>query len=190
MHDIKIIEYKYNIKGNEMLYIVSGLPGTGKSAAAKELAAIAKAALLRTDETRKKAVKKPKYTAREKEKVYETVFKAAESMLRAKKNVVIDATFHREAMRNEALKVARKAGSGIIFLEVVCDEPIVKKRIGRRRHGHSDADFKVYTRLRKEWEPIKGKRVIVDSSLFPSAREWKNAMKALVKNERKLCIAC
>ena len=85
-----------------MLYIICGLPGTGKTMVAKEAASITGAVVLRTDEFRKRLFPHPTYSADEKGQVYDALLKEATSLLRDGRDVIIDATFHRSRERESA----------------------------------------------------------------------------------------
>ena len=60
-----------------MLYIVCGLPGTGKTTVAKELGKLTGGIVLRTDEIRKQILSDPKSTPEEQERVYQAMLRTA-----------------------------------------------------------------------------------------------------------------
>ena len=145
------------------LYMVCGLPGTGKTTIAKELAKLTGGIVLRTDEIRKQILTDPKYTPEEKGRVYEAMLRTAGSMLRVGRDVILDATFHKEREREAAGRIARKAGKKLAVIEARCDEKTVMEHL-RKREGKgdaSDADFKVYKKIEKEWEPIEEKHFVI-----------------------------
>jgi predicted kinase len=130
-------------KGGFMLYMVCGLPGTGKTTVAKQLASLTGGIVLRTDEIRRQILDDPKYTPEEKKKVYDAMFKTAESMLRTGIDIILDATFYKRERREEAMQIAKKSGKKIVIIEVKCDESQVSERLKKRKGDLSDADFEV-----------------------------------------------
>lgn len=146
-----------------MLYLVCGLPGTGKTTVAKELASLTGGMVLRTDEIRKQLMSDPQYTPEEKRLVYDAMLRTAGSMLRAGAVVILDATFYLSKERDAAKEIARKAGSECVVIEVKCDEETVRRIIRKREseNDESDADFGVYKKIKKEWEPVKGEHPVI-----------------------------
>ena len=165
------------IKRLNMLYLVCGLPGTGKTAVAKELVSLTGGVILRTDEIRKRIFSSLQYTPEEKRHVYGAVFKTAESMLRMGMNVILDATFYKKTYRDAAGKVAERVGKKLAIIEVKCDEETVLERIGKRRGDLSDADRGVYKKIKGEWEPVTEKHHVIDIS----NRDWKEELKRIVE---------
>lgn len=146
------------------LIIVCGLPGTGKSEVAKLIASMAEGSLLKTDILRKKVGKifSPKA-----QKVYQLLLKIAKGDLLSGKSVILDGTFYSEDLRNEAVKLAQKYEAQIHFIEVVCKEKIIKDRIEKRLNkdnSESEANYLAYLKMKKVWEPIKEKHIIIDNS--------------------------
>ena len=156
-----------------MLYLVCGLPGTGKSTVARELERLTGGVVLRTDEIRKRILSDPKYTPEEKQKVYDALFRTAESLLRMGKDVILDATFYKRGNREDAKKLAENAGEEVLIIEVTCDEKYVFSRLKNRKGGLSDADYGVYKKIRSEWEPIREEHVVLDMG----RKDWKRGLK-------------
>ncbi|MBN2330661.1 MAG: AAA family ATPase [Candidatus Aenigmarchaeota archaeon] len=161
-----------------MLYLVCGLPGTGKTTVAKELSSLTGGIVLRTDEIRKQLLSNPQYTPEEKRLVYDAMLRTAGSMLRAGALVILDATFHLRKEREAAKDMAGKAGSGHVMIEVRCDERTVREHLRKRRVGadESDADFGVYKKIEQEWEPLKGEHHVIDIS----EKNWRKDLKGIV----------
>jgi predicted kinase len=74
------------------------------------------------------------------------------------KDLVLDATFYandiRERFRNEG---------DIVFIEIVAGEAVIKERLKQKRVD-SEADFEVYKRIKEQWEPWQGDRLVLISS--------------------------
>jgi predicted kinase len=158
-----------------MLYLICGLPGVGKSTVSKEIEKLTGAVLLRTDEIRKLIFKTPEYTKEEKEKVYDALFRTAESLLRLGKDVILDATFYKESLRKEALSFVKKAGAPYKIVEVVCDEKLMPVIMKKRKREFSDADYDVYRKVKAQWEPVSEEHEVVDTT----TKEWKKRVKEI-----------
>lgn len=165
-----------------MLVLVCGLPGTGKSTIARNLASRMNAAILRTDSVRKELIEKPEYSDEEKELVYRTTLLIAKYLLSAGKSVIIDGTFYKKSLRARAYEVAEKTGSALEIIECTCPEDVIIKRMKRRkgREALSDADYEVYRKIKEEFEPIERKHVVIDTS--------KNLEQNLRELYEKLCL--
>ncbi len=150
-----------------MLILISGLPATGKSTIAKNLAKKIKASVIRTDVIRKELFKTPKYTREEKELVYNVTFLIAAYLLEGKRNVIIDGTFYKRHLRKRVYQIAEKTGCRMEIIECICPEYIIQRRMTRRnarKNAKSDADYKVYKKIKKEYQPIKRQHIIIDTS--------------------------
>jgi len=153
------------MKKQASLILVCGLPGAGKSTVAKQIAEETKALMFNTDAVRKKLFEEPAYTQKEKDMVYKLLFEMADKFLKMSRNVVLDGTFYREDLRKGARKIAEKNKSRFMIVEVVCSEKTTRSRLGERAKTRcaSDADFRVYRKIRERFEPIRQKHFIVDS---------------------------
>lgn len=146
------------------LIIVCGLQGVGKTTVAKKIAEKLSATLLRTDSIRKALIKEPKYTAEEKQKIYEEMFVQARKILQGNENVVLDATFLEERNRNGAKQIAEEMNVNFQIIKVVCSEDILKTRIEQRSGDDSEAKFEHYLKYKNLFEPIAEKHTVIDNS--------------------------
>lgn len=164
-----------------MLVLVCGLPGTGKSTLSKNLAREIKATVLRTDVVRKELFSSPTYTDEEKRLIYDVIFLVAKYLLLAKRNVIMDGTFYRRTLRREVYNIAERTYSKLHVIECICPEDVIKQRMlrrSKRSRGLSDADFEVYKKIEKVFEPIERGHIKIDTSR--SQREsLKDALKAI-----------
>ncbi|NIO20207.1 MAG: AAA family ATPase [Candidatus Aenigmarchaeota archaeon] len=149
-----------------MLYIVCGLPGTGKTTMAKKIADHTKSFVLNTDIIRKRIMEDPKYTEHEKELVYKLLFDMAEKFLATGKNVILDGTFYRKELRERAKEIAKKTKNKFKIIEIKCSEEIIRKVMKERKKKKiaSDADFAVYKKMKKVFEPIREKHLVLNTS--------------------------
>ncbi len=73
--------------------------------------------------------------------------------------VIVDATNLLERYRSASVGAARRHNAPIVFVQVVADEPAIRARLAQRRSArsaddHSDADERVYERMRdRPFEP-------------------------------------
>ncbi|MFH1784975.1 MAG: ATP-binding protein [Candidatus Micrarchaeota archaeon] len=150
-----------------MLIIICGLPGSGKSSFAKRLVNgfSSKLIYLSSDRIRKKIIKKPTYSEQEKKLIYDRMAEHAKKSLDMDGNVIVDATFYLESERKRFLKLAKQASAKAYIIVCTLSEEETRKRLKRRKNSLSDADFNVYLKLRKEFQPIKEKHIHIDSSL-------------------------
>ena len=147
------------------LILVCGLPGSGKTTVANKIAEKTESLLFSTDVVRKEMVDKPVYDEKEKEMVYNLIFGMAEKFLKNAKNVVIDGTFYRKDLRKRIRDTAKKMKSDFHIVHVVCEESLIRERMGKRKGEEttSDADYKVYLKIKGKFEPIREKHFILKS---------------------------
>jgi predicted kinase len=145
-----------------MIVIVFGLPGSGKSYFASRFAEILHADYLSSDKVRKEIFKKRIYSEEEKRAVYGKMFDLMKESVKQKKNVVLDATFHKKDIR-EMFVSAMKGKEEISFIEVQADENIITQRLKKPRQ-YSEADFEVYKLIKQQNEPIDEPHLILKST--------------------------
>ena len=178
-----------------MIIVFCGLPGTGKSVVAAAVAKRIGAAHVSSDAVRRRlflpvgfaefknledkfiydvqrahAGRKVSEEAQrlidaQRALVYNAFFLLAEELARAGKDVVLDATFYREAHRATARALARRLGQKIFFVQTVCPDEIVKRRMERRgRTNLSNARYRVYLEHKKTFKPLRGPHLLVDTT--------------------------
>ncbi len=151
-----------------MLVLVCGLPATGKSTIARNIAKKLRAAHLNTDAIRKRLIDSPKYTKEEKTLVYRVMLLVAEYLLRSDRNVVIDGTFYRaKPFRGPVYDISERTGARLAVVECRAPDESIKRRMGRRarrKNQLSDADYKIYKKIKIDFEPIKRDHLVLDTS--------------------------
>ncbi len=146
-----------------MIIIVFGLPGSGKSYFASRLAKRLEATYVSSDVVRKQLFTVRKYAGEEKTKVYDVMNKEMKEAIQHGKDIVLDATFYKENIRNKFKETAEAFKEKIIFIEVWADQKIILKRLSMKRE-HSEADFSVHLHIKKVFEPLKSDHVIIQST--------------------------
>jgi len=146
-----------------MIIIVFGLPGSGKSYFASRLAKELKAKYVSSDVVRKQLFTVRKYTGEEKTKVYDVMKKEMKEAIQRGKDIVLDATFYKESIRNKFKETAEAFKEKIIFIEVWADQKIILKRLSMKRE-HSEADFSVHLHIKKVFEPLESDHLIIQST--------------------------
>lgn len=145
-----------------MIVIVFGLPGSGKSYFASRLAGMINAEYINSDKVRKTMFETSTYSKKEKLAVYDEMISQIAETVRKHKNVVLDATFYKNDVRKRFLNEAENIG-GIIFIEIRAEEHLIRERLKKPRK-YSEADFKVYEKIKKQWEPLKQTHLILQST--------------------------
>jgi predicted kinase len=138
---------------NNMLILVAGLPGSGKSFFSENLARRIGAVYLSSDRVRVEMQASGKYAPEDKLAVYKRMIEYASVEIEAGRNVVIDATFFHHTLREMFVRLAEGYAIPLRVIEITADEALVRKRLSRPRRW-SDADYTVYETIRDQFEEI------------------------------------
>jgi uncharacterized protein len=148
--------------------IVMGRVGSGKSTLANALAAELSWKVFSSDHLRKQLAGVPLqtrggpeerarlYSPEMTRKTYEKLFASAENEMRTGSGVVLDATFSRQAQREEFTGRLAQNGVAFHFLEAQADDETIKQRLIRREnqlHEVSDARHEDFEKLAQRYEP-------------------------------------
>lgn len=128
--------------------LVGGLPGTGKSTLAAELADRLGACLVASDRVRTElfgdaepsAYGSGQFTAGNADRVYGEVLDRAERLLARGETVVLDASWTSERHRRSAREAAERTCSELVALQCTASEEVVRERLGSRTATLSAAD--------------------------------------------------
>lgn len=143
---------------------VGGLPGAGKSTLARGLAQRAGFEVVVADRVRKELAGLPAeapagaafgeglYTAEWNERTYAACLERAEEILARGGRALVDASFREDGRRRDLLDLARQWGVPGLLLLCEADAGEVRRRLGRRKAGPSDADWEIYLRAAAAWE--------------------------------------
>lgn len=149
------------------LYIMSGLPGVGKSTLAQALANRVEGVYLRIDDI-EQALRDAGMTEVTVEG-YEVAYRVAETNLRLGRNVVADSCNPIGITRSAWHQIAEKAAVRFVDIEVICSDVREHRRRVEERasevHGLIPPSWaEVEARL---FEPWISERVLIDTALRP-----------------------
>ena len=148
------------------LVVLCGLPGTGKSHFARELASRAPFVWLNSDRTRKLLVARPQYSRREHRRVFAAMHVLTRGYLRDGYSVVFDATNLNENVRLPLYAVAEELGVEPLIIRFTAHPDLVRKRMTERENGvgdagQSDAGWEVYSRMAVADTPVPRPHLLV-----------------------------
>jgi DegV family protein with EDD domain len=150
--------------------VLSGLPGSGKSHLAREVARRYPVALLESDALRKALVKRPSYSQQENGRLFAACHALIASLLEKRIPVLFDATNLREMHRRPLYDIAERTGARLLVVQVEAGEEVVRSRMEGRSTGNnpfdrSDATQDVYEKMRRDADPIERPHIVVDSTV-------------------------
>jgi len=145
-----------------MIVIVLGLPGSGKSYFAARLAEVIQADYINSDQVRKEMFSKRMYSEQEKGAVYNAMLEKMKSVVQLNKDLVIDATFHREDSRQLFIRQLRGKAK-FFFIEITANPDLIRRRLKKER-PFSEADFDVYELTRHQWQPLSEPHLSLEST--------------------------
>lgn len=151
-----------------VVWAVCGLPASGKSTVARQLAGLFDLKWLRSDEIRKKifgdihapTCKKPfgegLYSSEATARTYDRMISLAGNHLSAGKGVVLDATFSTTQWREAVIQMAGRYRANLIFVECKAPEATLASRLKKRdiERCLSDARIEHLTEFKSRFEPL------------------------------------
>lgn len=151
------------------IWVLCGLPGTGKSTYSQRLHEIYDMALIRSDEARKNLPEYRRHTGPVpygegiyrkdmRARVYSHMLALAQDEVKNGRSVILDATFSMRKWREEAIRLAEDLDANVLFFECVSERSTILERLGRRstgEDGQSDARAMNLPGLIEELEEIR-----------------------------------
>jgi predicted kinase len=147
-----------------LIVVICGLPGVGKSTLAKDLAPLLNAVILSSDKIRKELFPNPIYSKREAKIIYDVMILLAKYLYGAGINCIIDATFNKEKSRTQLKNKLMLPEEELFMVECICPEDTIVSRLKTRKNDYSDADLRIYKRMKKTYEPILEDHLVIDTS--------------------------
>ncbi|MCL0092647.1 AAA family ATPase [Dehalococcoidia bacterium] len=151
------------------LIVLSGLPGTGKSYISRKLAERLPCVILSSDTMRKALFHSPVYDAPENQRLFAALHILIEDLLRKNVAILLDATNLVERHRERLYCIIDRLRVKIIILRVEAPPEVVQERLQARMADNappdsSDADFKVYLKMKTRKQEIRRQHFAVDTS--------------------------
>ena len=148
---------------------VSGLPGTGKSYFCSKLAERLPFIILESDALRKGLFSAPSYSSQESSRLFRALHLLIERLLNKGVSLILDATNLSERFRERLYNIADRLDVRLILVRVEAPPQVVYERLKTRLEGtnpenSSDADWRVYQRMKSTVEKIRRNHYAVDTS--------------------------
>jgi predicted kinase len=144
-----------------MLILMAGLPGTGKTTVAHQLADRLRAVVLNKDEVRH-AIFPPElveYSTKQDDFVSDILLRSAEYLwnINPQRMIILDGrTFSRASQRQHVVDFAEKRNQRWLIIECVCDDDVARQRLLQPDPSHPAGNRtpELYEEVKRRWEPI------------------------------------
>lgn len=150
--------------GPKVLIITCGLPATGKSTAAKEIAKVKGFPVIATDVVRAEVLAGEDIFDQavasdmgKRKRVYDEVFRRAGDAIKGSDGVILDGTFVTQSLRQRAADIAARHEWRLVIVETRCSEKTALRRISERTRGGSQSNAlteQAYQDNKARFEPV------------------------------------
>lgn len=163
------LAYRYTVQFTRpTIWVICGLPASGKSTIAGELAKILKVVVLRSDVVRKElfgldpeepqdeAFESGIYSNEVSRHTYAKLLLLAQEEVNKGRSLILDATYSSEYYRDGVICLAKDMDANIIFIECAAPYQTLKKRLMEREAtaSLSDARLQHLKQFRAQYEPL------------------------------------
>ena len=157
------------VSRRSFLILLAGLPGTGKTHFARELANRVPLLILESDRLRKVLAPQPGYTPAESARLFGACHLLIEEYVAQGHRVLFDATNLTEKFRRPLYQIARRASCPLVLVRFTAPREMVRRRLAERVAGvhpedYSDAGWQIYCRMAPHEEAVKRQHFDVDTS--------------------------
>jgi len=157
-----------------MIVIMAGLPGTGKSTLARELARRTQGAVLSKDEIRSAIFSAAdiEYSIEQDDFVMEIMLDAARYLLQktpAHKIYLDGRTFSRRYQIDRVIAFSRELNQPWMIIECTCSDELARQRLDADDPSHParNRDFALYLEMKGHFEEISHPKTMIDTGLSP-----------------------
>jgi predicted kinase len=153
-----------------VLVVMVGLPGSGKSHLARQIALRHPAAILDSDRLRATLFAPPVHSVREHKRLFPAIHELAGRLLSRNVSVIVDATNLKESNRKPFHDLAKKHNARLVIVRAWAPAKTVRERLSRREttkdpDDQSTATLAVHDRMRQDVERVRGQHVSVNTAL-------------------------
>jgi predicted kinase len=161
---VPFAEYIKNKLPSGFLLIACGLPGTWKTETTEEVNKIRGGKLLRSDIIRLEVLKnedifdeKVAGDMKKRTQVYDFMFEQADEAFKSHDNIILDATFVKQTLRQRAAAIAAKHKKTFVILQTDCPQEVSIRRILARDKDNYVSNAlteKAYLDNKKKFEAV------------------------------------
>jgi len=168
-HQYMDLAYRYAVQFTRpTLWVFCGLPASGKSTIAKELAGSLDISVFRSDAIRKELFdlqpqermdlpfEKGIYSKQTSSLTYGKLLLLAQEEMEKGRSVILDATYGSRHQRSEVVRLAHDMDANLMFVECICSEAVLKKRLIQREKTSSVSDARLhhFDRIKTLFDPL------------------------------------